>query len=108
VCFPWNHLLTLKRLPFLREPDIGLGIAVRTFFDEDEVKDDKPTRAARLKKFPETFVPFAESLGEDFRISVDFVKAINQGVQTLDVREITAADKALWDKAEKYLDSRPF
>jgi hypothetical protein len=87
---------------------VGLGIAVRTFFDEDEVKDDKATRAARLEKFPETFVPFAESLGEDFRTSVDFVKALNQGVQTLDVKEISAADKAQWEKAEKYLDARPF
>ncbi|KAL2676952.1 hypothetical protein Neosp_010719 [[Neocosmospora] mangrovei] len=94
-------------LPFLSEPDIGLGIAVRTFFDDDEASEDKETRAKRLQEFPKTFVPFAESLTEDFRIACDFVDAINKGVQVL-AEALPAADKEAWAKAQAYLDARPF
>lgn len=92
----------------MQEPDIGLGIAVRTFFDEDEVLDSKEKRAKRLEAFPETFVPFAEALTEDFGICVDFVNALNQGVQTLAADELPKADKTAWVKAQAYLDARPF
>lgn len=96
------------RLPFLQEPDIGLGIAVRTFFDDDEVGDSKETRADRLDKFPKTFVPYAEALTEDVRLVADFVYAINQGLQTLDNKELAVEDKAAWAKAQAYLEARPF
>lgn len=98
----------LSSLPFLREPDIGLGIALRTFFDEDDGNESKEARAKRLEDFPKTFVPFAEALEEDFRNCIDFVSALNQGVQTLDVKELPAVDKAEWAKAQKYLENRPF
>lgn len=92
----------------MQEPDIGLGIAIRTFFDEDEASDSQEKRAKRLEVFPETFVPFAEALTEDFRVCVDFVNAINQGVQTLALNELPKADKIAWAKAQAYLESRPF
>lgn len=95
------------RLPFLREPDIGFGIAIQTFFDEDEASDGKEARAAKLAEFPKTFVPFAEALADDFRLCTEFVGAINQGVQTIE-KELAAADKAAWAKAQSYLDARPF
>ena len=98
----------MSRLPFSREPDIGLGIAFRTFFDDDEVTNSKETRASRLKEFPATFVPYAESLTEDFQTVYDFVDAINKGVQTLSSKELKAEDKAAWAKAQEYLDARPF
>ncbi|OAQ99497.1 hypothetical protein LLEC1_03728 [Akanthomyces lecanii] len=103
-----DHSEISQKLPFLQEPDIGLGIAVRTFFDDDEVGDSKETRADRLDKFPKTFVPYAEALTEDVRLVVDFVNAINQGVQTLDSKELPAEDKAAWAKAQAYLEARPF
>ena len=92
----------------MQEPDIGLGIAIRTFFDDEEAADSKEKRAARLEEFPTTFVPFAEALTEDFRIVVDFINALNQGVQTLNAKELTAADREAWAKAQAYLDARPF
>ncbi len=92
----------------MQEPDIGLGIAVRTFFDDDEASDNKEARADRLEKFPKTFVPYAEALTEDVRLVVDFVNAINQGLQTLDSKELPAEVKAAWAKAQGYLDARPF
>lgn len=103
-----DQLEISQRLPFLTEPDIGLGIAVRTFFDEDEASDDKQGRAKRLQEFPETFVPFAEALTEDFRTACAFVDALNKGVQTLRDQELSKADKAAWAKAQEYLDARPF
>lgn len=109
----WNscahHIteLTCHRLPFLQEPDIGLGIAICTFFDDDEASDSKETRASRLKEFPITFVPFAEALGEDFQTCADFVRSLNQGVQTLN-EELSESDKTAWKNAQAYLDARPF
>ncbi|KAG6029643.1 hypothetical protein E4U41_000296 [Claviceps citrina] len=103
-----DYLDISQRLPFLQEPDIGLGIAIRTFFDEDEVSDSREKRAKRLEVFPETFVPFAEELTEDFRVCVDFFSAINQGIQTLAANELPKADKMAWAKAQAYLDCRPF
>lgn len=92
----------------MQEPDIGLGIAIRTFFDEDEAGDSREARAARLAEFPRTFVPFAEALTDDFRLCTDFVSALNQGVQTVDMKELAEADKASWARAQEYLDARPF
>lgn len=98
----------MTRLPFSKEPDIGLGIAIRTFFDEDEASDTQEARGSRLEEFPKTFVPFAEALTEDFRVCVGFIDAINKGVQTLESSELPAADKSAWAKAQDYLDARPF
>lgn len=53
-------------------------------------------------------MPFAEALADDFRLCTDFVGAINQGVQTIDSKELSAGDKAAWAKAQAYLDARPF
>lgn len=53
-------------------------------------------------------MPFAEALDQDFRIAYEFVDAINKGVQTVDSKELAAADKAAWAKAQEYLDARPF
>ncbi|PHH82799.1 hypothetical protein CDD82_4778 [Ophiocordyceps australis] len=103
-----DYLEISHRLPFLQEPDIGLGIAVRTFFDDDEVSDSMETRAARLAEFPATFVPFAESLTDDFHICVDFIVSLNQGVQTLDSKDLTPSEKTNWAKAQEYLEARPF
>jgi hypothetical protein len=103
-----DQLEISQRLPFLQEPDVALGIAVRTFFDEDEVSDSKETRAAKLEEFPKTYVPHAEALVEDFRICCDFFGALNQGIQTLNSKEISATDKSAWTNAQAYLKARPF
>ncbi|KAF4584459.1 XPG I-region protein [Ophiocordyceps camponoti-floridani] len=103
-----DYLDISQRLPFSQEPDIGMGVAVRTFYDDDEATDSKEARAAKLAEFPKTFVPFAEALAEDFGLCVDFIGAINQGVQTLDSKELAATDKDAWARAQAYLDARPF
>lgn len=88
-----------------------MGIAVRTFFDDDVAGNDEETRKQRIQRlaeFPDTYVPHAEALSDDFRTCWDFVDALNKGVQTLDTKEVSAADKASWAKAQDYMDARPF
>ncbi|KAK4067032.1 uncharacterized protein Triagg1_8032 [Trichoderma aggressivum f. europaeum] len=95
-------------LPFWQEPDIGLGIAALTFFDDEEAGDDKEARAARLEAFQQTFIPLAEAFPEDLRIAIDFVSALNQGVQTLNDASLPANEKSAWTTAQDYINARPF
>lgn len=97
-----------QKIPFLQEPDIGMGIAAWTFYDEDDAGQTKAERAKRLAEFPTTFLPHAEALAEDMQICVDFFGSVNQGLQTLDNNEFPAESKAAWTAAQKYLDARPF
>lgn len=99
---------SMYRLPFAREPDIGLGIAIQTFFDDDEASDSQETRQIRLAEFPRVFVPYAEALEDDFRACVEFVTAINEGIQQLGSDSLPPADKEAWARAQKYLEARPF
>lgn len=95
-------------MPFWQEPDIGLGIAALTFFDDEEAGDDKEARAARLEAFQQTFIPLAEAFPEDLRIAIDFVSALNQGVQTLNDPSLPANEKSAWTTAQDYINARPF
>lgn len=42
------------------------------------------------------------------RLVVDFVNAVNQGLQTVDSKELAAEDKKAWANAQAYLEARPF
>jgi hypothetical protein len=53
-------------------------------------------------------VPLSEALADDFRIACKFFNALNQGVQTVDTRELLTANKEVWQEAQAYLDARPF
>ena len=92
----------------MTEPDIGLGIAVRTFFDEDEPSHSQEERSKRLAEFPSVYLPYAVDVKGDIRTCCNFVDALTKGVQTLDSKEIPASDKAIWAKAQAYLEARPF
>ena len=94
-------------LPFLHDPDIALGIAVKTFLDDDNVGDSREQRAQRLGGFPQTYVPFATDFTEDVRTCYGFVNAVCAGVGTLD-KELSAGDKRVWVAAGEYLAARPF
>jgi len=92
-------------LPFSDEPDISLGIAVRTFFDDDEgAKPSKEQRLASIEEFVPVYAPFAQDLAEDFRTVAAFIGAINTGIQSLEEIKV---DKTAWSRAQAYMDARP-
>lgn len=69
--------------------------------------DSREQRAARVRDFPQTYVPFATDFVEDMRTCYGFVNALCAGVGTLD-KELSAGDKRVWEAAGEYLAARPF
>ena len=94
------------RLPFLFDPDVALGIAVKTYFDDISAKDSAESRAKRKADFPGMYVPYALAFDEDLDIACKFFDALYAGVKALDVKELSAVDRAIWDEAATYLDQR--
>ncbi|UKZ70548.1 uncharacterized protein TrAtP1_011528 [Trichoderma atroviride] len=103
-----DQLEISQKLPFSQEPDIALGIATFTFFEEDEPSNSKEERGLRLDSFSTPFVPHSEAFPEDLRIALDFVRALNQGVKTLDAASLPPNEKSVWTKAQDYITARPF
>lgn len=93
-------------MPFLHNPDIALGIAVKTLMDELPAGEIEK-RQAKIEEFPVNFFPYATNFKEDIQLAFAFFDAIHKGVQTLN-KEVSAADKAVWSTAGKYLDQRRF
>ncbi|GJC81870.1 uncharacterized protein ColLi_04708 [Colletotrichum liriopes] len=102
-----DYLQISQTLPFLHNPDIALGIAVKTLMDELPASESVEKRQARIEDFPGKFFPFATNFKDDVQLAFAFFEAIHKGVQTLN-KEVSAADKAVWSTASKYLDQRRF
>jgi hypothetical protein len=94
-----------RRLPFLNEPDIALGIAVKTFVDELSPTDTPEQKKDKIDKFPEKYVPYATHFSEDLEICYNFVEAMYTGVKSLD-KELPTVDKTARDKAYQFLKQR--
>jgi hypothetical protein len=101
-----TSLLTIDRLPFATTPDIALGIAVKTFMDEIKPAQSQEERAAKMREFPGTFVPFATNFSEDLRICFSLFEALYKGVQSLSPKEMSTSDKSDWDRTYAYLQAR--
>lgn len=99
-------LTQLPRLPFLSDPDVALGIAVKTYLDEISPSDTPEQKNLRKQQFPSTYLPYALRFSEDLDICCAFFDAIHAGVKALGTKEIPASDMAAWDKAAKYLELR--
>lgn len=98
-------LILCNRLPFLYDPDVALGIAVKTYFDD--ILPNDPQKAQKKQAFPGSYVPYALAFAEDLDIACDFFEALYAGVKALDPKGmISAADRMAWDRAAKYLESR--
>ncbi|KAK3308108.1 nuclease-like protein [Chaetomium strumarium] len=91
-------------LPFLYDPDVALGIAVKTYFDD--LLPNDPDKENKLRVFPGIYVPYAVNFAEDLDVACNFFEALYAGVKTLDSKEIPVVDRVTWDKAAKYLASR--
>lgn len=90
----------------MSDPDVALGIAVKTYLDDVNPADSAEQKAKRLQLFPGTYVPFAVEFSEDFEIACEFFRAIHAGVKAYTGKEIPAADRAVWDRAAIYLSRR--
>lgn len=95
---------SFDRLPFLYDPDVALGIAVKTYLDD--LLPNDPHKAQKLDQFPKVYVPYAVSFTEDFDVACKFFDALHAGVKSLNPKDIPAADRSAWDKAAEYLSSR--
>ncbi|KAK2028292.1 XPG domain-containing protein [Colletotrichum zoysiae] len=102
-----DYLQINQALPFLHNPDIALGIAVKTLMDELPANESVEKRQARIEDFPGKFFPYATNFKDDVRLAFAFFEAIHKGVQTLN-KEVSPADKTVWSTASKYLDQRRF
>lgn len=91
-------------LPFLNDPDVALGIAVKTFFDDIVAND--PGLADKKADFPKNFVPYAVNFAEDLEIACDFFRALHKAVKTLPTEYISDEDKTIWDKTDHYVTLR--
>ncbi|KAK3956490.1 temperature dependent protein affecting M2 dsRNA replication-domain-containing protein [Pseudoneurospora amorphoporcata] len=94
------------QLPFLFNPDVALGIAVKTYFDETINWNSEKEKAERLATFPDAFVPYSMAFSEDLEIACEFFEAVYAGLQTLDGQGISANDLKAWSKANEYLSPR--
>ena len=94
------------RLPFLSDPDVALGIAVKTYFDDVNVNASPGAKAEKMVEFPATYVPYASAFAEDLDIACNFFDAVYAGVKSLDPTAISPANRQGWDKAAQYLALR--
>lgn len=93
------------RLPFLTDPDVAFGIAVKTYFDDIGADWTVEKKLERKATFPETYVPYATCFAEDLDIACSFFESLCAGVKTLE-NEIPGADRQAWDRAASYLAAR--
>lgn len=100
-----HYSLIFTRLPFLNDPDVALGIAVKTLLDDIRPEETAEQKETKKKEFPGTYVPYATHFFEDLEIACDFFNALHAGVKTLK-NEVSAADRSAWDKAAVYLQLR--
>lgn len=97
---------TVTRLPFIEDPDVALGIAVKTYFDDILPSYTRAEKEAKKKEFPDTYLPYAVNFPGDLDIACSFFGAIHEGVKTLDAGVITTKQRQDWDDAAKYLEAR--
>lgn len=97
---------SLCRLPFLSDPDVALGIAVKTYFDEVGAKTSAEVKDEKKKSFPSLYMPHALAFEEDLEIACNFFDAIYAGVKLLDSSAMPPSKRQAWDKAAEYLALR--
>ncbi|KAK5656330.1 hypothetical protein OQA88_4710 [Cercophora sp. LCS_1] len=92
-------------LPFLSDPDVAFGIAVKTYFDDIGADWTAEKKLERKKAFPDQYVPYATCFAEDLDVACSFFDSLYAGVKTLE-NEIPGADRQAWDRAAVYLAAR--
>jgi hypothetical protein len=94
----------LTSLPFSRDINIGLGIAVKTYLDDHIKLPDQSPEAAK-KSYADQFLPHHVNISEDFDVAFSFFDALHEGIKTLG-SEVSEKDKMAWNSAKEYLAKR--
>lgn len=97
-------MLIAIRLPFWKDIDCALGIAVKTYLDDfaspnlsEEKKDEKK------KEYAATLIPHNVDFASDLDLAFGLFDSVFAGVQTL---EDEIPEKSSWEKANQYLAVR--
>ncbi|CZS94465.1 hypothetical protein WAI453_008066 [Rhynchosporium graminicola] len=95
-----------RSLPFSKDIDTSLGIAVKTYLD-DFLKAEwtADQREANKADYVKKYLPHSVNFAEDLDVAFRFFDAVYEGVSTLG-KEISEADKKVWDNAHAYLVKR--
>ncbi|KAH8887401.1 nuclease-like protein [Thozetella sp. PMI_491] len=94
------------KLPFLYDPDVALGIAVKTFLDDVSPSDSAELKAQKKEQFPGTYLPYATNFSEDLEIFYAFFDALSVGIKAVAKDDLSAADRAVWESAAKFIEVR--
>ncbi len=96
----------MNSLPFSKDIDTSLGIAVKTYLD-DFLKAEwtAEEREANKAEYIKKYLPHSVNFAEDLDVAFKFFDAVYEGVKTLG-DEINEADKKAWDNAHTYLAKR--
>ncbi|KAL2075288.1 hypothetical protein VTL71DRAFT_231 [Oculimacula yallundae] len=95
-----------RSLPFLKDIDTSLGIAVKTYLDDFFKAEWTPEeREANKADYIKKYLPHSVNFVEDLDVAFKFFDAVYEGVSSLG-KEISEADKKVWDNAHAYLAKR--
>jgi len=95
-----------RSLPFSKDIDTSLGIAVKTYLDDFFKAEWTPEeREANKAEYIKKYLPHSVNFSEDLDVAFKFFDAVYEGVSTLG-KEINEADKKVWDNAHAYLAKR--
>jgi len=96
----------VNSLPFAKDIDTGLGIAVKTYLDDFlKLEWSAQEREANKSQYVERYLPHSVNFREDLEVAFKFFDAVYEGVKLLG-DEISDADKKAWDNAKAYLEKR--
>lgn len=98
------HILMRGRLPFWKDIDCALGIAVKTYLDDYTAPDQSEEyKKGKKRDYASTLIPHNINFAEDLDTAFDLFDAVFAGVQTL---KDEIPDKSSWERANSYLTLR--
>jgi len=98
-------MLITGSLPFGRDVDVGLGIAVKTWLDDHAKPGQTTDERKALKDGYKMYLPYGENFSRDLDLAFGFFEALCKGVTALK-GEVSDADHKVWTSAHKYFSER--
>ncbi|KAL1901610.1 hypothetical protein Cpir12675_000480 [Ceratocystis pirilliformis] len=101
-----DFLAISQGLPFAQHPNVGMGIAMKTFLDDTNAEESVEERQKHVQGVVERWIPFATDIYEDITVVYKLIDAICEGMSGL-AGVIPEEDRVRWFTAQKYLQARP-